>query len=256
MACLLGACGVPSRRPRWPCSAWPAGTWTIIPSASSATPPRRGPARPANDGPPPRRSPRPMATWNCRSARARSRCLDFWHAAGHLGEGAKAVWGPGGGEAEAALDRGKKKLLEDGYCGVGRRLGVEDPGRRRGVGAGAERFRGAPDAGELCAAAASGAIDRERSGGGLDQAIAEREDEADGGLVGRSSMSPPWWNWGLWPPGPNGRRSGSRNDPMPKSSCFDDGWGMARSLTPIAVQDEAIIEERAGPDARLGSPCA
>jgi hypothetical protein len=45
-------------------------------------------------------------------------CLDFWHAAGHLGEGAKAVLGSGGSEAEAALDRGKKRLLEDGYCGV------------------------------------------------------------------------------------------------------------------------------------------
>lgn len=47
-----------------------------------------------------------------------SQCLDFWHAAGHLGEGARAVFGSGGGAAEAALDRGKKKLLEDGYCGV------------------------------------------------------------------------------------------------------------------------------------------
>ena len=34
----------PSRRPRWPCPRWPAGTSTTIPSASSATPPPRGPA--------------------------------------------------------------------------------------------------------------------------------------------------------------------------------------------------------------------
>jgi len=47
-----------------------------------------------------------------------SQCLDFWHAAGHLGEGARAVLGSGSAEAEAALDRGKEKLLEDGYCGV------------------------------------------------------------------------------------------------------------------------------------------
>ena len=46
-----------------------------------------------------------------------SQCLDFWHAAGHLGEAAKAVFGSGP-EAEAALEGGKKKLLEDGYCGV------------------------------------------------------------------------------------------------------------------------------------------
>jgi len=47
-----------------------------------------------------------------------AQCLDFWHAAGYLGEGAKAVFGSGSLEAEAALDRGKQKLLEDGYCGV------------------------------------------------------------------------------------------------------------------------------------------
>ncbi len=47
-----------------------------------------------------------------------SHCLDFWHAAGHLGEGARTVYGSGGGEAEAALSRGKERLLEDGYWGV------------------------------------------------------------------------------------------------------------------------------------------
>jgi hypothetical protein len=47
-----------------------------------------------------------------------SQCLDFWHAAGHLDAGAKAVFGPCGDEARAALDRGKTRLLEDGYCGV------------------------------------------------------------------------------------------------------------------------------------------
>jgi hypothetical protein len=57
--------------------------------------------------------------WNLAEQRfgGASQCLDFWHAAGHLGDGAKAVFGPGT-EAEAALDQGKKKLLEDGYCGV------------------------------------------------------------------------------------------------------------------------------------------
>lgn len=58
-----------------------------------------------------------------------SQCLDFWHAAGHLGDGTRAVFGPGV-EAEAALKRGKKKLLEDGYCGVVEwigELGLEIP---------------------------------------------------------------------------------------------------------------------------------
>jgi hypothetical protein len=57
--------------------------------------------------------------WNLAERRfsGASQCLDFWHAAGHLGDGAKAVFGPGE-EAEAALGRGKRRLLEDGYCGV------------------------------------------------------------------------------------------------------------------------------------------
>jgi hypothetical protein len=46
-----------------------------------------------------------------------SQCLDFWHGAGHLGDGARAVFGPGA-EALAELDRGELKLLEDGYWGV------------------------------------------------------------------------------------------------------------------------------------------
>lgn len=44
-------------------------------------------------------------------------CLDFWHGCGHLGEGARGVFGPGV-EAEAALERGKKKLLEDGVVAL------------------------------------------------------------------------------------------------------------------------------------------
>jgi hypothetical protein len=69
--------------------------------------------------------------WNLAEQRfpGASQCLDFWHAAGHLGDGAAAVFGPGV-EAEAALDRGKTKLLEDGYCGVVEwvgELGLEIP---------------------------------------------------------------------------------------------------------------------------------
>ena len=46
-----------------------------------------------------------------------SQCLDFRHGSGHLGDGAVAVFGSGA-EAEAALDRGQERLLEDGYRGV------------------------------------------------------------------------------------------------------------------------------------------
>jgi hypothetical protein len=58
--------------------------------------------------------------WNLAERRfsGASQCLDFWHGAGHLGEGAKAVFGSGSGEAEAELDRGKRRLLDDGYWGV------------------------------------------------------------------------------------------------------------------------------------------
>ena len=44
-------------------------------------------------------------------------CLDFWHGAGHLAEAAKAATASTEA-AEAALDGGKTKLLEDGYGGV------------------------------------------------------------------------------------------------------------------------------------------
>jgi hypothetical protein len=49
--------------------------------------------------------------------RGAAQCLDFWHGSGRLGDGAKAVFGPGA-EAEAELDRGQGRLLEDGYWGV------------------------------------------------------------------------------------------------------------------------------------------
>ena len=70
--------------------------------------------------------------WNLadRHFEGASQCLDFWHAAGYLGEAAKAVFGSGGDQAKAALGRGKGKLLEDGYWGavewIGE-LGVEMP---------------------------------------------------------------------------------------------------------------------------------
>jgi hypothetical protein len=79
--------------------------------------------------------------WNLAEQRfpGASQCLDFWHAAGYLGDGAKAVFGPGVA-AEAALDRGKEKLLEDGYCGVVEwigELGLEIPAGGDGAALGA-----------------------------------------------------------------------------------------------------------------------
>ena len=58
--------------------------------------------------------------WNLAEHRfpGASQCLDFWHGTSHLGDAAKAVFGSGGGEAEVELDRGKRRLLEDGYWGV------------------------------------------------------------------------------------------------------------------------------------------
>ena len=47
-----------------------------------------------------------------------SRCLDFRHGTGHLGDGARAVFGSGGGQAGAELDRGKRRLLDDGCRSV------------------------------------------------------------------------------------------------------------------------------------------
>ena len=58
--------------------------------------------------------------WNLAEQRFRggSQCLDFWHGAGYLGSAANAALGAGSHEAAAALSRGKKRLLEDGYWGV------------------------------------------------------------------------------------------------------------------------------------------
>jgi hypothetical protein len=47
-----------------------------------------------------------------------AQALDYWHGAEHLAEGAKAVLGAGSAEAKEALQRGKKKMLKDGYGGV------------------------------------------------------------------------------------------------------------------------------------------
>jgi len=44
--------------------------------------------------------------------------LDFWHGAEHIAAGAKAIWGQGTAAAQAQLQHGKARLLEDGYWGV------------------------------------------------------------------------------------------------------------------------------------------
>jgi hypothetical protein len=44
--------------------------------------------------------------------------LDIWHGAGHLSDGAKAVFGEGSAEAKGQARRGRLRLLEDGYWGV------------------------------------------------------------------------------------------------------------------------------------------
>jgi hypothetical protein len=44
--------------------------------------------------------------------------LDLWHAAEHLADGAKAVFGEGTAAAKSQGYRGRQRLLEDGYWGV------------------------------------------------------------------------------------------------------------------------------------------
>jgi hypothetical protein len=47
-----------------------------------------------------------------------SNVLDYYHGAEHLAEGAKAVFGDGSAETHAQTERGRLRLLEDGYWGV------------------------------------------------------------------------------------------------------------------------------------------
>jgi hypothetical protein len=44
--------------------------------------------------------------------------LDVWHGAGKIADGAKAACGPGSETAKEQTERGKQRLLEDGYWGV------------------------------------------------------------------------------------------------------------------------------------------
>jgi hypothetical protein len=44
--------------------------------------------------------------------------LDIWHGAEHLADGAKAACGPDSAAAQAQAQRGKERLLADGYWGV------------------------------------------------------------------------------------------------------------------------------------------
>lgn len=44
--------------------------------------------------------------------------LDIYHGAGYIADGAKAVFGEGSALAKAQAERGRLRLLEDGYWGV------------------------------------------------------------------------------------------------------------------------------------------
>lgn len=44
--------------------------------------------------------------------------LDIWHGAEHIADGAKAACGPSGVQVPAQTQRGKERLLADGYAGV------------------------------------------------------------------------------------------------------------------------------------------
>jgi hypothetical protein len=58
--------------------------------------------------------------WNLRQQHfpASDQLLDFWHGAEHLAAAAQAVCDPLTGEADRQTNRGKVRLLEDGYWGV------------------------------------------------------------------------------------------------------------------------------------------
>jgi hypothetical protein len=49
--------------------------------------------------------------------------LDIWHGAEHIADGAKAACGPSSDAAQAQAQRGKERLLADGYWGVTEWLG-------------------------------------------------------------------------------------------------------------------------------------
>jgi hypothetical protein len=58
--------------------------------------------------------------WNLQQERfpKASATLDFWHGAEYLAKAAKAICGEQGGEVDRQTNRGKLRLLEDGYWGV------------------------------------------------------------------------------------------------------------------------------------------
>jgi hypothetical protein len=58
--------------------------------------------------------------WNLRQQHfpESDQLLDFWHGAEHLAAAAQAVCDAAGGEADRLTNRGKIRLLEDGYWGV------------------------------------------------------------------------------------------------------------------------------------------
>jgi hypothetical protein len=58
--------------------------------------------------------------WNLKEQRfaGADEALDFWHGAEHLADAAKAACAAQSGEADRQTNRGKVRLLEDGYWGV------------------------------------------------------------------------------------------------------------------------------------------
>jgi hypothetical protein len=58
--------------------------------------------------------------WNLAADRfaGAGQLLDIWHAAEHLADGAKAVFGAGSDPAKARAEQGRAALLADGYAGV------------------------------------------------------------------------------------------------------------------------------------------
>jgi hypothetical protein len=75
--------------------------------------------------------------WNLRQQHfpTSDQLLDFWHGAEHLAAAAQAVCDPLTGEADRQTNRGKVRLLEDGYWGVTEWVGELAGAARGGDGA-------------------------------------------------------------------------------------------------------------------------
>ena len=97
--------------------------------------------------------------------------LDIYHAAEHIADAGKGLFGEGTAAAASWLEGGRGLVLSDGWAGLCDHIGAtldECPraGRARGVGRADGLLRGAYRADELRPSAVHGPVDRQRDGRG------------------------------------------------------------------------------------------